>query len=59
VVGRLVGLVEAAPADELASPAHLGSVAAAVTAFAADIVDTWFATPVKPMLMRAGRAAHR
>jgi uncharacterized circularly permuted ATP-grasp superfamily protein len=58
-VGRLVGLVEAAPADELASPAHLGSVAAAVTAFAADIVDTWFATPVKPMLMRAGRAAHR
>jgi hypothetical protein len=43
--------------DELASATYLASVAAAVVAFADEIVDTWFATPVKPMLIRAGRAA--
>ena len=31
--------------------------AAAVGELAAEVVATWFATPVKPMLMRAGRAA--
>jgi uncharacterized alpha-E superfamily protein len=29
----------------------------AVAAFADEVVQRWFATPVKPMLMRAGRAA--
>ena len=49
--------VTRATADELASPAYLDAVGAAVGEFAAEVVATWFATPVKPMLMRAGRAA--
>jgi uncharacterized circularly permuted ATP-grasp superfamily protein/uncharacterized alpha-E superfamily protein len=56
-VSRLGRLVTDASADDLASPDYLMMVAAAVTAFAHDVVDRWFATPVKPMLMQAGRAA--
>jgi hypothetical protein len=49
----------ASAVDELASPARFADVAAAVAAFADEVDKTWFATPVKPMLMRAGRAARR
>jgi uncharacterized circularly permuted ATP-grasp superfamily protein/uncharacterized alpha-E superfamily protein len=56
-VRRLSALVLDVGVDELASATYLASVAAAVVAFADEIVDTWFATPVKPMLIRAGRAA--
>ena len=57
VVGDLVARVTQAPVDELASAAYLGTVSSATAAFAGDVVETWFATPVKPMLMRATRAA--
>ena len=56
-VSELVTIVTRATADELASPAFLDAVGAAVGEFAAEVIATWFATPVKPMLMRAGRAA--
>ncbi len=58
-VSRLVGRVTEASTDDLASSEYLTMVAAAVHAFADEIVDRWFATPVKPMLMQAGRAALR
>jgi uncharacterized alpha-E superfamily protein len=56
-VGDLVDMVTQATADELASAAYLDNVSAATAAFAGDVVETWFATPVKPMLLRATRAA--
>ena len=58
-VSRLVGLVTDASGDDLASPAYVATVVAAVTTLAGEIVGRWFATPVKPMLMQAGRAAQR
>jgi uncharacterized circularly permuted ATP-grasp superfamily protein/uncharacterized alpha-E superfamily protein len=57
-VGALAAMVTEATTADLASPAHLETVASAVAAFADEVVETWFATPVKPMLMRAGRAAN-
>ena len=56
-VSRLSSLVADASDDDLASPDHLATVVSAITAFADEVVDRWFATPVKPMLMHAGRAA--
>jgi hypothetical protein len=56
-VSELVAMVARPTADELASPGFLDAVGAAIREFAAEVVATWFATPVKPMLMRAGRAA--
>jgi uncharacterized circularly permuted ATP-grasp superfamily protein/uncharacterized alpha-E superfamily protein len=53
----LAAMITGAAAGDLASQAYLGTVASAVAAFADEVVETWFATPVKPMLMRAGRAA--
>ncbi len=54
-----IGLVTDASGDDLASPAYVATVVAAVTTLAGEIVERWFATPVKPMLMQAGRAAQR
>ena len=59
MVSGIAALVTDVSADELASAEHLLTVSAAVTAFAAAIEDRWFATPVKPMPMQAGRAASR
>ena len=56
-VSRVVALITNVNIDELASTGHLDAVSEAVAAFAADVGTTWFATPVKPMLMHAGRAA--
>ncbi|MET0911168.1 MAG: circularly permuted type 2 ATP-grasp protein [Ilumatobacteraceae bacterium] len=56
-VSRIVALITNVNIDELASTGHLDAVSDAVAAFAADVGATWFATPVKPMLMHAGRAA--
>ena len=57
MIRRLVGLVTEVSIDELASADHLATVASALGAFAGEVVDRWFATPVKPMLMQSGRAA--
>jgi uncharacterized alpha-E superfamily protein len=56
-IRRLVALVTEVSVDELASAAHLAMVGAELSAFADGVVERWFATPVKPMLMQAGRAA--
>jgi uncharacterized circularly permuted ATP-grasp superfamily protein/uncharacterized alpha-E superfamily protein len=58
-VGELAAAVTDGPVDDVATAARLAEVAAATAAFADEVVATWFATPVKPMLMRAGRAAQR
>ena len=58
-ISRLAALITDVPIDELVSAAHLDAVSESVVEFAADVVATWFATPVKPMLMHAGRAAVR
>jgi uncharacterized circularly permuted ATP-grasp superfamily protein len=58
-VSHLVASVMDASVEDFASGARLAAVATAVAEFAGQIVDTWFATPVKPMLMQAGRAARR
>ncbi len=57
MIRRLIDLVTHASVDELASADQLATVAGALRAFADEVVDRWFATPVKPMLMQAGRAA--
>jgi uncharacterized circularly permuted ATP-grasp superfamily protein len=54
---RLAALVSGSEAAALASPERLDDAAIAVAAFAGELVETWFATPVKPMLMGAGKAA--
>lgn len=56
-VVRLAAMVEEVSAETLASPSHLVAVRATVGELATLVGDTWFATPVKPMLMGAGRAA--
>jgi uncharacterized alpha-E superfamily protein len=56
-VRALAAMVTEATTADLATAAYLDTVASAVAAFADEVVETWFATPVKPMLMRAGRAA--
>jgi uncharacterized alpha-E superfamily protein len=58
-LNRLLARLDAATVADLALPSTLGELAADIGALGADVVETWFATPVKPMLMRAGRAAHR
>jgi uncharacterized alpha-E superfamily protein len=56
-IRRLIDLVTEVSIDELASAEHLAMIAAELSAFADGVVGRWFATPVKPMLMHAGRAA--
>ncbi len=57
LVRRVTGLLTEVSVDELACADHLATVSAAIMTFADEVVDRWFATPVKPMLMQAGRAA--
>jgi uncharacterized alpha-E superfamily protein len=57
MIRRLVGLVTEVSIEELASADRLATIHAALLAFADEVVDRWFATPVKPMLMQSGRAA--
>lgn len=58
-VALLTEMIAAVPADALAMPDpvvdRVRVAHDAVVSFAGDVVATWFATPVKPVVVRAGR----
>lgn len=59
-VALLTDMVAAVPAESFATADpivdRVRAAHDAVAAFAGEVVDTWFATPVKPVIVRAGRA---